>query len=410
MLNFVSAALALVLLVAGATSARAQTQDERADLRIDLIGLPLGRGDQVVQVRITNASEWWADATTARVQTIAPGAGHVLDIDVENLDPGQTVVYTYALAAPCDAHVVKAEVAAAKNYAGVAEAQLANNLVQAQVCSPRQALQSLNFDGVVPIDPNAPIGSVLGPGAPQPSVDEKLLAGTHTITLWPDTWKPAGLGKVYDNHCGWLSGIGGLLGHVGWGQSETGEFPNNGACGAEVFQVAVQFERQPLDRVRDKTVNRVVLTYEESPGVYCPMVLGYTFSCWQSGDWKPEHKPDGCVVVRVPSVDWANTPTSGLIPYSTSTHPAVVRLGTREWDVTEPFSWQNDPKRYIGLVGPGSNVGAPGHGFLLTGGPSLDELTADDSTICISQLTNVRLLVTYTVPPPGDRRDPVIVR
>jgi hypothetical protein len=126
----------------------------------------------------------------------------------------------------------------------------------------------------------------------------------------------------------------------------------------------------------------------------------YSFSCWQSGDWQPEHKADGCVVVRVPSVDWMNGPRSGLIPHSTAARPAIARLGTHEWDVTEPYRWQYDLARYGGLVS-NANVGPPGYGLLLDGGLSIDQLTADDNTICISQVSNIRLQVTYTISPSG---------
>ncbi len=37
------------------------------------------------------------------------------------------------------------------------------------------------------------------------------------------------------------------------------------------------------------------------------------------------------------------------------------------------------------------------YGFLLSGGPSLDQLEGEDDTKCISKITNIRLHVTYTV-------------
>ncbi len=113
-------------------------------------------------------------------------------------------------------------------------------------------------------------------------------------------------------------------------------------------------------------------------------------------------------MVRIPAVDWRTGAPAGLIPYLTqpSGSPAVTRLGAREWDVTEPFVWQTDPN-----AGPLQAPGAPpveeGFGFLLSGAPSLDQLTAEDNTNCISAISNIRLLVTYTVDPAGGRpREP----
>jgi hypothetical protein len=62
--------------------------------------------------------------------------------------------------------------------------------------------------------------------------------------------------------------------------------------------------------------------------------------------------------------------------------------------VTEPFRWQTQR----GAAPLGATIGT---GFLLAGGPSLDDLTAEDSTDCVSRLSNITLHVTYTVPPDG---------
>ncbi len=109
-----------------------------------------------------------------------------------------------------------------------------------------------------------------------------------------------------------------------------------------MLQIAVLFEKGLLDQVPTKTITRAVLTYDEAPGVICLLMSGSEERpCWSDGEGAAEHKPDGCVVARVPTVDWPNNPPPGLIPYSThSGGPAVKRLGAREWDVTEPLSWQ----------------------------------------------------------------------
>jgi hypothetical protein len=94
-------------------------------------------------------------------------------------------------------------------------------------------------------------------------------------------------------------------------------------------------------------------------------------------------------------------PPPGLLPYSTAPRPAVKRLGPREWDVTEPYLWQNDPSSR-GLLPAGTNPEPAGVGFLLSGGPSLEQLEAEDNTSCRSLITKIQLHVTYTVPPGGE--------
>jgi hypothetical protein len=238
-------------------------------------------------------------------------------------------------------------------------------------------------------------------------VPEWRLPGPHTVELavaaslprrtdkyYTDTCNPGGPSPSYDP-----SAI-----EVGWVQVEIDGDP----CYAAVMQVALAFDRAPLDRIQDKTINRAVLAYDEVPSTGCETSPGPDPTCWRSGGSSPEDNPGGCGVVRVPSVDWPNVaPPPGLIPYLTGPRPAVARLGTRkveapppnlvsEWDVTEPFTWEYDPSKYVPLGG-----AEVGHGLLLSGGPSMDQLEAEDNTSCASLLSNIRLAVTYTVPEGG---------
>jgi hypothetical protein len=112
----------------------------------------------------------------------------------------------------------------------------------------------------------------------------------------------------------------------------------------------------------------------------------------------PEDKPNGCVVVRIPSTDWiggAVAPNSEF-PFITDPRPTVNRLAVREWDVTEPFLWQNVPGA-MPLSPPTGPAFIPGFGFLLSGGLTIDQLEAEDSTNCLSVISNIRLRTTYTV-------------
>jgi hypothetical protein len=171
----------------------------------------------------------------------------------------------------------------------------------------------------------------------------------------------------------------------------------------------VAFDDGRLDQIPAKTVDRAVLTYDETPlPDACP---GWTEgvetlvspTCWRSGGGASEPKPDGCTVVRIPTWDWRNVPPPpGLVPYSTNPRPTVQRLGPREWDVTEPYNWQNTPN----AAPLGAASWTPGFGFLLAAGPSIEQLEAEDNTSCASVISNVRLNVTYTVPDDERFRDP----
>ena len=230
---------------------------------------------------------------------------------------------------------------------------------------------------------------------------EHMLPGTHTLSLEVAKTLP----KV--SHKGWQGGsvschkineFPPFAGHVGWGEIEYGDSP----CHAMVLQLAVLFDNGPLAEIPNETIDRVVLTYDEAPGLICgALVVGEKSTCWQNGEGEPEPKPDGCAVVRVPIVDWAQTEPPGLIPFSTGS-PAVQRIGTREWDVTEAFRWQT----VSGAVPLGVN---PGFGFLFTGSiTALAELEGEDDTICTSLISNIKANVTYTVPEPAGA--PPVVR
>jgi hypothetical protein len=239
--------------------------------------------------------------------------------------------------------------------------------------------------------------------------------GTHTITLSVAHSRWASGLKEFEtifSTCDASKVQEQSRGRVGWGQTE------NEGCFAYVAQLAVLFNTTPLDRIPDKIINRAVLTYDESRDCWQPpegMIpagarVGPPIDCWQDGDGRPEDKPNGCVVVRVPSQEWLNAPPSGLRPYIShpSGRPAVRRLGPREWDVTEPFSWQTVPTS-MPLQPPSGPPLSRGFGFLLTGEiTSLDQLTGDDDTFCLSAVSNIRLLVTYTVPPKGGPEGPIV--
>jgi hypothetical protein len=127
--------MSLSILFGANTPVRAMDDDERPDLTIEAVGLPIPQGQREVFLRVTNQSIWWADETTAHIATVSPTYDAPTDLFVENLDPGQSTILVYTLPTGCTGQVVRAEVAAAGNWAGVTEGNLANNVIQSEVCS-----------------------------------------------------------------------------------------------------------------------------------------------------------------------------------------------------------------------------------------------------------------------------------
>lgn len=160
------------------------------------------------------------------------------------------------------------------------------------------------------------------------------------------------------------------------------------------WQVAVQFDTSPIDGIADD-ITEAILAYDETGATGCYPAIS-SGSCWTSGSLQPEDKPNGCVVVRIPSTDWSAVAPNGEFPCITSERPAVRRLGAREWDVTEPFRWQKQPGA-MPLSPPTGPAFSSGFGFLLSGGLTIDQLEAEDSTNCLSVISNIRLRTTYKV-------------
>jgi hypothetical protein len=196
--------------------------------------------------------------------------------------------------------------------------------------------------------------------------------------------------------CSLAPTLGDLSHGVGWGQVERDALIND-SCVAFVYERAVQFDFTLLDSIPNKRIDRVVLSYDETENPPCEGPSCLFLLSWSNGDGDHELKPDGCAVVRVPAFDWINNggqiqgrlPTLEGVPEGGQ---APQRLNARQWDVTTPMSWQ--------LVHSATPLGGRrGHGLLLSGGPSIDDLGADDNTRCLSLLSNITLDITYTVPP-----------
>ena len=221
------------------------------------------------------------------------------------------------------------------------------------------------------------------------TLPEAQRPGQHTIVLEVDRSQVRRSSRVYPPTCrnGSTSTPTGRFA-VGWSQFEADGDP----CQAGVVETAVKFDQRPLDAIPDKVIDRAVLTYGEAAAQGCVWSGLPGTSCWRGGSGAPEVKANGCVAkLAFPTVDWVAGAPTGLLPHTT--FPQVKRTTPTEWEVSDPFRWQYTRSAPLGGSPP------PPHGFLLSGGVGLNQLTAEDSTHCLSALSRIQLRVTYTVLP-----------
>ena len=350
-----AAAFALLMLAASPGPIRAdhEGEDERPDLKIELVGLSPDNPREVT-FQVTNVSGWWADETTSRVATIAPFEGNMVgDIFVENLDPGQSTTFSYTLDRDCNGHVVRAEVAAAKNYAGVPEANLGNNKIDAQVCPARA-------QGVP--KPEAPVVDTR---------PEHLRPGSHRAggQFPPLTFKPSAVksvtryGGAYGDHVGRA-----LDRYVGWYQSEGGVFDT---AATKVHQTAVNFDLSQLDEVPNPFGLKALLTFDERAVT------------WRHGDGSPKLVNSCVSVLGIATVDWAAQPSvNALIPNSAQWDAPG---GKKEWNVTDHVYDQINDRGNRALR----------YGYVLRG--ALEDVRGDDDDSCESVISNLQLTIEYAV-------------
>ncbi len=404
-----AAALALVLLAGSPAPAPALAQNERPDLAIEVLGLKPGSQREVL-LRVTNVGQWWADRTSATVETVAPTAGNQKSEQVPDLGPkgdketASEFEFTYTLAADCDGHEIKASLKAAKTFNGNTETNLANNNVASvKLCAsksqPKPSAQSSSTATSNPSPPRpeiakpslspsstssgiliSPVGDVAQANPPPRESDTKINTelvlvpahmrpGTHTLELKASATKSLSR-MTREGPCpayGIQAAEGELL--VGWHQVESECFPFEGSL-VQVAQTAVKFDLAKLVEIPGLQLRRAVLFHNESKVI------------WTDGEGK-ERTVAGCVAaLGIATSAWEDGVHGELFPNDSFLN--VTPGSAREWDVTGPFERQ--------LIN-----AAPRFGFVLRG--SLEQLEGDDDTSCLSAVSNIRMLVTYEVPP-----------
>lgn len=360
--------VALPLLISGSAPVFAE-EDERPDLKIEFVGVPLAPGGRDVQVRVTNVSVWWANETTLHFETVSPAAGNAKDVRIENLDPGQSATASYTLAAACNGQVVRAEIAAAANYAGVKESRLDNNRLQAAVCSPAPLATGV----LAPVKTSPPpaaaavpvIGTTIKPSSSAAAVNDhdRAIVAPKVSTL---TLSPSAASTAVRSDSQELTERPSEL-EVGWQQD-----PSYDLDSWWVAQTAVNFDLRFLQQVAGTRVREAVLRYSESESAWkdsagshrdvgnCVEVLGRATEEWQ-----------GRSSTDFP-VQFANENVQGHAP------------GVREWFVTSEIrdQWTDGVYPPLGFVLRGGNESPNGKNFLS----------------CQSLVSDITLEVTYEVP------------
>jgi hypothetical protein len=346
---------------------------------------------------VTNVGKWWVGPSTATIETSekyfinqgnARGEGDtakIPDLDPKGQEGENPSSFTFSMSVDCPngPTTVRVTLAPATDWAGDVETNLKNNTAEVTVCTGQP-------DAPKPAPPKPAPPKPAPPAQPAPK-PAPAPPGSNTVSLSPSVTKSLRAFRLYhafswsDPKVAETKSV-----EAGWGQDEDGGHVQPETA-SWVFQTAVSFTAaNPLEAGKLTNITSATLTFDE------------TALWWTSGSGADQDKPDGCVVVRVPSQDWVKSPPALLIPFITDARsPAPRKLGPREWDVTQAFRWQYDPANR-GIVQPGT-TGAPiGFGFLLTGEPDLNSLDADDDTRCTSRLSNIKLNLTYTVEDPGD--------
>ena len=334
--------------------------------------------DRLVAFRVANIGTEDAPASTALIEITGSSQAVELKVPVPALKAGGTPFYgTAELPGPCDGHSAEVSV----DLKG--DASLSNNSVGPNKLCPEKPKAPQGQT------PNGPAGTLdqarrqglegaLAGKDPDPLIStlvlpdflpEHMKPGTHTLELEPSDIRSV-IHQTKEGPCGGLLDEGGYS--VGWFQTRAIHLLP--CTVALVAQTAVKFNLSQLDEVPKKAVTKATLTFDE------------TARSWTDSEGH-DRLVDGCVaVLGIASVDWASQPSvKAFVPNDYFTD--VIPHASRDWNVTSPLLEQVRFPQDRALR----------YGFVLSG--ALDDVQADDETSCLSFIDNIRLHVTYTVPP-----------
>jgi hypothetical protein len=326
--------------------------DETPDLVVETSKV----SSQVVELKVTNKSKWWANETMMTVQAVGQQtiAGTTQPhqqgqaFPIENLDPGQSTSVTFTLQVPCMQHTVTANVVPAANYEDVKETNTRNNTITVPLCSSPPAAQPA-------ADPDALIefgGCACQGNEPKPPVNREKAVSVRADGA-TDVSQGEGGGLFADDYTVvYIAASPEFAANVGWNQ----------IAGTDVASYGVHFSNGFLDWSNSK-INSAVLTYEESE------------LFWTSGGGGHENKP-GCVT-RI-----FTTPTIEVTGQFQSTFLQAVYPASKRIDLTAYLQSQT--------AGRGS---APNLNFVLRG--AMDSVDGDDKASCQSSVRNPVLDIKF---------------
>jgi len=377
------AALLALSTVVAALPTPALADDTDPDLKIEFAGI--GQDAKTLRFVVTNVGKEKAPATKATLETLSPGPANEKTFQIPALDKrGGKHELTYTLAAPCDGHRVRGIVELKKDE------NPGNNDVEATVCEAKPKTE--NKPQGQPKPDNKPSGGSIGTsleearttgalervqsGGVTSTLEEArksgnlerldptpahLRPGTHTLVL-----RPTASRTIAQTKGGGAAPA--TAGTVGWYQYEG--FTTDSVA---VTQQAVNFDLGDFDKIERKFVSKAVLSFDESPHT------------WRNGDGS-DRFVDGCVAqLGLASVEWASRDLNARVP--ATLYEDVTPSAKTEWDVTHHVRDQLRSPEDTGLR----------HGYTLDGSLMLDQLDADDHSSCMSDVSNIRLTVTYTV-------------
>jgi hypothetical protein len=366
---------------------------------------------------VTNVGGTAAPATTARVERVAPSstASALREFAVPTLQPGQSFGFNYGLGSglcPSGLQVhasVPLDIDASPDDNSKITVVCGENGEVAPHLSRSQVLTRPDLTGHEQEVVGAPSSGqadraqtdrpdVVIPAASAAGQGDRLdadkyperLPGTHTLEF------PAavvGERKQYatfsnDEFSACFSSPdndapGPGFSHVGWYQYD--------GCEWAVWQTAVRFDLSQLDPIASKTITDATLTFDERKNV------------WTDYDGSSRDVP-GCVAtLGLATTDWVGSepngpyPNATIVDFSPWPSPRSDFSGTA-FTVTDQVRLMFAPEPDGGPLAPLGRELRNGYrsGFVLRG--AIEELHADDSTSCLSWVSNLKLHITYVVP------------
>ena len=191
-----------------------------------------------------------------------------------------------------------------------------------------------------------------------------------------------------------------LVAVVGWGQTTATGANGGDACFSWVFGLGVDFDVTPFAAIPGKRLDRAIFSVAESAATNCAALVftqgGFLVEglpCWTNNKGEAEKKA-GCLALQIATEDWENNPPQGRPINARDPGGWVTQVAPQSWDVTSLFN----ARSLAGFGRPSAND--LGVGYLLTGTISdVNNLDATDNSRCTSSIGNIRIDVTYTVPP-----------